>query len=368
MNYRNTSASAIFMVLLALVFVPFMPLMAQRGKQAPVLSDTLKSSTFSGLKWRGIGPAFTSGRVSTIAVNPENFSEYYVGAGSGHVWKTVNNGTTFTPIFDNYGAYAIGFIAIDPNNSNVVWVGTGENTHQRALGYGNGVYRSDDGGLSWKNMGLKESRQIGKIVIDPRNSDVVYVAAEGSVWGPGGDRGLYKTSDGGKTWERVLFISENTGVNHITMDPRNPDVLYATSEQRRRHFFTKIGGGPESAVYKTTDAGKTWNKLTNGLPSGHVGGGSIEVSPANPDIVYFIVEAADGKGGFYRSTNKGASWSRMSDYTSSGQYFNIIVPDPVNPDKVFALDVVSKVTYDGGRTWKNLGLNKRHVDDHCLWI
>ncbi|MCE1202878.1 MAG: YCF48-related protein [Bacteroidia bacterium] len=365
---RKTTAAVLFLLLSALLSFQGLSVMAQRGKQATAPNDTLKSNTFSGLKWRGIGPAFTSGRVSTIAVNPENTSEYYVGAGSGHIWKTVNNGTTFTPIFDNYGAYAIGYIAIDPNNTQVVWAGTGENTHQRALGYGNGVYRSDDGGRSWKNMGLKESRQIGKIIIDPRNSDVVYVAAEGSVWGPGGDRGLYKTTDGGKTWERVLYISENTGVNHITIDPRNPDVLYATSEQRRRHFFTKIGGGPESAVYKTVDGGKTWNKLTNGLPSGHVGGGSIEVSPANPDIVYFIVEASDGKGGFYRSTNKGASWSKMSDYTSSGQYFNMIVPDPVNPDKVFALDVVSRVTYDGGRTWKNLGLNKRHVDDHCLWI
>lgn len=365
---QKTSAAVFFLTLLALVVMPVHSIWAQRGKQAPTQSDTLKSSTFSGLKWRSIGPAFTSGRVSTIAVNPHNPSEYYIGAGSGHIWKTVNNGTTFTPIFENYGAYAIGHIAIDPNNPQVVWAGTGEDTHQRALGYGNGVYRSDDGGRSWKNMGLKESRQIGKIIIDPRNSNVVYVAAEGSVWGSGGDRGLYKTTDGGKTWERVLFISENTGVNHMTMDPRNPDVLYASAEQRRRHFFTKIGGGPESAVYKTTDAGKTWTKLTNGLPSGHVGGGSIEVSPANPDIVYFIVEAADGNGGFYRSTNKGASWSKMSDYHSSGQYFNMIVPDPVNPDKVFALDVVSKVTYDGGRTWKNLGLNKRHVDDHCLWI
>lgn len=365
---QKTSTAAMFLLMPVLMLHFALPLEAQRNKQAQVANDTLKSSTFTGLKWRGIGPAFTSGRVSTIAVNPEKPSEYFIGAGSGHIWKTVNNGTTFTPVFDNYGAYAIGFIAIDPNNTNVVWAGTGENTHQRALGYGNGIYRSEDGGQSWKNMGLKDSRQIGKIIIDPRNSNVVYVAAEGSVWGPGGDRGLYKTIDGGKTWERILYVSENTGINHITMDPRNPDVLYATSEQRRRHFFTKIGGGPESAVYKTTDAGKTWNKLTNGLPSGHVGGGTIEVSPANPDIIYFIVEASDGKGGFFRSTNKGASWSKMSDYASSGQYFNVIVPDPVNPDKVFSLDVVSKVTYDGGRTWKNLGLNKRHVDDHCLWI
>lgn len=341
---------------------------AQKKKGGNEKADTLKSATFNGLKWRGIGPAFTSGRISAIAVNPENPSEYYAGVGSGHIWKTTNNGTTFTPVFDNYGTYAIGALAIDPTNINVVWAGTGENTHQRALGYGNGVYKSEDGGKTWKNKGLKESRQIGKILIDPRNSNVVYVAAEGSVWGPGGERGLYKTTDGGENWERILFVSEHTGINHATMDPRNPDVIYATSEQRRRHFFTKIGGGPESAVYKTTDGGKNWQKLTSGLPSGHVGGMCIEVSPANPDIVYLIAEAADDNGGFFRSTNRGASWSKMSSYSSSGQYFNFIVPDPVDPDKVYSLEVYSKVTTDGGKTWNNIGVSKRHVDDHCMWI
>lgn len=341
---------------------------AQKSKKNDLPSDTLKSDVLGGLKWRGIGPAFTSGRIAVLAVNPENHSEYYVGVASGHIWKTINNGTTFTPVFDNYGAYSIGALTIDPNNTQVVWAGTGENNHQRALGYGNGVYKSEDGGKSWKNMGLKDSRQIGKILIDPRNSDVVYVAAEGSVWGPGGERGLYKSIDGGKTWERILFVSENTGINHLTMDPRNPDVIYATSEQRRRHFYTKIGGGPESAVYKTTDAGKNWQKLTNGTPSGHVGGMCIEVSPANPDIVYLIAEAQDDNGGFFRSTNRGASWSKMSSYTSSGQYFNIIVPDPVDAEKVYSMEVVSKVTTDGGKTWNNIGLKNRHVDDHCMWI
>lgn len=343
-------------------------LAAQKNKKTEAKDDTLKSSQLSALKWRSIGPAFTSGRIAVLAVNPENHSEYYVGVASGHIWKTTNNGTTFEPIFDNYGAYSIGALTIDPNNSQVIWAGTGENNHQRALGYGNGVYKSEDGGISWKNMGLKESRQIGKILIDPRNSDVVYVAAEGSVWASGGERGLYKTIDGGKTWERVLFVSEHTGINHMSMDPRNPDVIYATSEQRRRHFYTKIGGGPETAVYKTTDAGKNWQKLTNGTPSGQVGGMCIEVSPANPDIIYLIAEGQEDNAGFYRSTNKGASWSKMSSYASSGQYFNIIVCDPVDPDKVYSMEVVSKVTTDGGKTWKNLGLKNRHVDDHCLWI
>ncbi|HSM47727.1 MAG TPA: hypothetical protein VK872_07925, partial [Draconibacterium sp.] len=216
----------------------------------------VSSSLVGGLKFRNIGPAWASGRIADFAVNPANPKEYYVAVASGHVWKTTNNGTTWAPVFDNYGAYSIADVELDPNNSNVVWVGTGENNHQRALGYGDGVYKSLDGGKSFKNMGLKESRQIGGIVIDPRNSDIVFVAAEGSAWGPGGERGLYKTTDGGETWKKVLEISENTGVNNVKIDPSNPDIMYATSEQRRRTWFTKIGGGPESAVYKSTNGGE----------------------------------------------------------------------------------------------------------------
>jgi photosystem II stability/assembly factor-like uncharacterized protein len=330
--------------------------------------DPMNSSTFSGLKFRNIGPAFSSGRIADFAVNPKNHNEYYVATASGNIWKTNNSGTTFKPIFDKYGAYSIGCITIDPNNPYVVWTGTGENNHQRALGYGNGVYKSTDAGSTWKNMGLKDSRQIGGIVIDPRNSEIVFVATEGSAWGPGGDRGLYKTIDGGKTWKKVLNISENTGVNNITYDPRNPDVMYATSEQRRRHVFTKIGGGPESKVYKSTDGGETWNKIMTGLPSVDLGGMGIAVSPVNPDVIYLIVEAAEGKSGFFRSTNRGASWERMSSHASSGQYYNEIYCDPKNVDKVYSTETRSRVTLDGGKTWQLVGNNARHVDDHALWI
>ena len=236
----------------------------------------------------------------------------------------MNNGTTFKPVFDKYGAYSTGVITMDPGNHNVLWLGTGENNHQRALGYGDGVYKSEDGGDSWVNMGLKESRQIGGIVVDPRNSDVVFAAAEGSVWGPGGDRGLYKSTDGGENWRKVLEISENTGVNNVVMDPVDPDVMYATSEQRRRHVFTKIGGGPESAVYRSLDGGETWAKSMSGLPKVDLGGMGIAVSPADRNVVYLIVEAADDKGGFFRSDNRGASWEKMSGHYSSGQYYNEI--------------------------------------------
>jgi photosystem II stability/assembly factor-like uncharacterized protein len=341
---------------------------AQKKNKKEEANDTIKSGQVSGLKWRGIGPAFTSGRIADFAVNSCNPSEYYVAVASGHIWKTVNNGTTFDAVFDNYGAYSMGCLAMDPNNHHVVWAGTGENNHQRALGYGNGVYKTMDGGKSWKNMGLKESRQIGKILIDPRNSDVVYVAAEGSVWGPGGDRGLYKTTDGGNTWERVLEISEHTGINDMVMDPRNPDVIYASSEQRRRHVHTKIGGGPESGIHKTTDGGKTWKKLKSGLPGGDVGGIGLAISPVNPDVVYAIIEAAGESGGFFRSTDRGESWRKMSDHHASGQYYNEIYCDPKDVDKVYSMETVSHVTLDGGKTWERVSNNNRHVDDHALWI
>ena len=330
--------------------------------------DTSLAEIVGGLKWRNIGPAFTSGRIADIAVNPMNHNEYYVAVASGNIWKTTNSGTTFDPVFDNYGSYSIGCIVIDPNNPFVVWAGTGEHNHQRALGYGDGVYKSIDGGKAWKNMGLNDSRQIGGIVIDPRNSNIVFVAAEGSVWGSGGDRGLYKSNDGGKTWKKILNISEQTGVNNIIYDPRNPDVMYATSEQRRRHVFTKIGGGPETSVYKSTDAGETWDKIVNGLPNVDMGGIGIAISPVNPDILYIVVEAADKKGGTFRSTNRGASWEKMNDYTAQGQYFNVLFCDPKNADKVYNMDTYTQITLDGGKTWKPIGLKERHVDDHAMWI
>jgi photosystem II stability/assembly factor-like uncharacterized protein len=338
-----------------------------KGSEAQV-KPSVSSSLFTGISFRSVGPAWASGRIADLAVNPGNHSEIYAAIASGNIWKSENNGTTWKPIFDKYGAYAIGCIVIDPNNHHVIWAGTGENNHQRALGWGDGVYRSDDGGASWKNMGLKESRQIGGIAIDPRNSDVVYVAAEGSVWGPGGDRGLYKTVDGGKNWEKILNISEHTGVNNVVLDPRNPDVIYATSEQRRRHVGMKISGGPESAVYKSTNGGLTFEKIMKGLPSGDIGGMGIAISPANPDVLYLIVEAQGESGGFFRTENRGASWQKMNSYHASGQYYNKIIADPVDVDRVFSLDTYTMVTVDGGKTFSRVSNDGRHVDDHAMWI
>ena len=330
--------------------------------------DPLSSATFNGLKFRNIGPAYCSGRIADFAVNPNNQSERYVAVASGHVWKSTNAGTTWEPIFDNYSAYAIGCVAIDPSNTHIVWVGTGENNHQRAIGYGDGVYKSIDGGKSFENMGLKESRQIGMITIDPRNSNIVFVAAQGSIWGPGGDRGLYKTIDGGKAWKKVLDISKNTGIYQVIYDPRNPDVMYTTSDQRRRHAGMKIGGGPESAVYKSYDAGETWEKIMSGLPKTDLGGLGITISPVDPDYLYLIVSAFDGKGGFYRSTNRGATWEKMNDYNSSTNYYSEIIADPNIRDRVYSMDTYTRWTNDGGKTWKRMSTENRHVDDHALWI
>ncbi len=322
----------------------------------------------SALKFRSLGPAHASGRIADIEVNPNNHSEYYLAVAMGNVWKTTNSGITFEPIFDTYGSYSTSDVAIDPRNTNELWVGTGEYNSQRAIGYGDGVYLSKDGGKSFKNVGLQNSEHIGRIVIDPRNSDV-YVAAQGPLWGDGGERGLYKTSDKGTTWKKILDISAQTGITDIVIDPRNPDVLYCASYQRRRHVFTLINGGPESAIYKSEDAGATWQKITSGLPSGDIGRIGLAISPVNPDYVYAVIEASEKNGGFYRSTDRGESWTKQSDYTSeSAQYYNRIFCDPADENKVFAVDTYTKYSTDGGKTWQTLPLELKHVDDHALWI
>jgi len=343
---------------------------AEKDRKRGAASETrLKADTFKGLELRGIGPAVTSGRVADIAVHPTDRATWYVAAASGGVWKTGNAGTTWAPVFDKEGSYSIGCVALDPRNPLTVWIGTGENNSQRSVGYGDGVYKSPDGGKSWENVGLKTSEHVGKILIDPRDPDVVYVAAQGPLWGPGGDRGLYKTKDGGVTWERVLAIGENTGVSDVVFDPRDPDVLYASSYQRRRHVWTLIDGGPESAIWKSTDAGKTWKKLENGLPKEEKGRIGLAVSPVDPDVVYAIIEAAGKGGGFYRSTDAGGSWEKRGDHVSaSPQYYQEIVADPKAVDRVYSMDTWMMVTDDGGKTFRKVGEKYKHVDNHALWI
>ncbi len=330
--------------------------------------DPMNSATFGGLKFRSVGPALTSGRIADFAVNPKNSYEYYVATASGGVWKTSNAGVTYEPIFDAEGSFAIGCVSIDPSNTNTVWVGTGENNNQRVVAYGDGVYKSMDGGKSWVNMGLKNSEHIGKIVIDPTNSEIVYVAAYGPLWSAGGDRGIYKTTDGGKNWKAVLTVSENTGFNEIHMDPRNSQVLYAAAHQRRRQVFTYLGGGPESAVHKSTDGGSTWRKIMTGLPSGDIGRIGLAVSPINPDYIFAIVEAGDKKNGVYRSVDRGESWEKRGDNSTSGNYYQEIFCDPKNIDKLFYVDFWVNVSLDGGKTFNKIGEKYKHVDNHAIWI
>ena len=328
----------------------------------------MTAETFSGLKFRSIGPGVASGRVMSIAVNPKNKFEYYVGVASGGVWKTVNDGTTWSPVFDDQGSYSVGWVALDPNDASVVWVGSGESNSQRSVAWGDGIYRSDDGGKDWQNLGLKKSEHVGRIVIDPRDSKVVYVAAEGPLWGPGGDRGLFKTMDAGKTWKAVLSISENTGVVDVAMDPSNPDILYAAAYQRRRHVYTLIDGGPESAIYKSTDAGATWNKLKSGLPKLDMGRIGLAVSPADPNVVYATIEAADGKGGIFRSEDKGATWERRNEFDEGAMYYARVVPDPKNVDRIIIMAVELRESLDGGKTLHKVQEKNHHGDNHAIWI
>ena len=331
-------------------------------------SDPMSSPTFGGLRFRSIGPAVVGGRVIAFAVDPNDRAKFFIAVASGGVWKTVNAGTTWTPIFENYGAFSIGAIALDQKDTNVLWVGTGERNSQRSVGYGDGVYKSEDGGRSFRKVGLEKSEHIGRIVIDPRDSKVVYVAAQGPLWSAGGDRGLYKTTDGGKTWKAVLSFSEHTGVTDVVLDPSNPDIVYAASWQRRRHFYTLINGGPESAIHKSTDGGATWARLRGGLPAGDVGRVGLDVSPVDPNVVYATVEAAGQGSGIYRSGDKGATWERTSPTIAQAMYYGQIIADPKNVDRIYIPNVVFQVSDDQGRTQRPLGERLKHVDNHAIWV
>ncbi len=332
-------------------------------------TDRMTATTFSGLGLRELGPSLMSGRIADIAIHPHDRATWYVAAGSGGVWKTEDNGTTWTPIFENQTSYSIGTLAIDPNDPDVIWVGTGENVSGRHVGYGDGVYRSRDGGASWENMGLESSEHIGRILIDPRNSDIVLVAAEGPLWTSGGERGIYRSTDGGETWARTLFVSDETGATDIERDPEHPDVLYAATYQRRRKIWAHLAGGPESGIYKSTDGGVTWREVTRGLPSGDMGKIGLAVSPMDPQLVYATIEAGPEEAGFYRSADGGESWEHRNPYRSGGtgpHYYQEIYASPHALDRVYQMDVWIQVTDDGGRNFRLLGEDDKHSDNHAM--
>ncbi len=332
-------------------------------------TSLLKSSTFSGLKFRSIGPAFKSGRIADISVHPENENIWYVAVGSGGVWKTTNAGTTLTPIFDSQKAYSIGCVTLDPNNPHTVWVGTGENIGGRHVGYGDGVYRSDDDGKSWKNMGLKESQHISKIIVHPENSDIIWVAAQGPLWNKGDERGLYKSVDGGGNWKKTLGDVEWVGVTDIVLDPRDPDIIYAATWQRHRNVAAYMGGGPGSGIHKSVDGGETWVKLKKGLPGSDMGKIGIAISPQDPDVLYAAIELDRRTGGVYRSDNRGASWIKMSNTVSGAtgpHYYQELYASPHEFDKIYLADVRIQISEDGGKTFKRMNERSKHSDNHSI--
>ena len=361
---KNLSMKRSFFPFTLLLFVS-VNLFAQKAaddKKPAEKKPIENESTYSVLKWRNIGPAVTSGRIIDIKVHPHNKNVWYIASACGGVFKTVNAGTSFEPIFDNAAVYSIGCLAIDEQNPNIVWVGSGENNNQRSVAYGDGIYKSEDGGKSFKNVGLGKSEHIGMVAIDQKNSDVVYVAAYGPLWSAGGDRGIYKTTDGGKTWKNVLSINENTGCNEVHIDPLNSNVVYATAHQRRRHEWTYVSGGPESM-----DGGTTWNKLSNGLPANDMGRIAMAMSKKSSDLIYAIIEATEGKG-FYKSDDRGASWSKQSDWSTAGNYYQEISVDPNDDKKIYSMDTYAMVSTNGGKSFAPLGEKNKHVDNHAIYV
>jgi len=355
-----------FLLLIFLLLATAPDLFAQSDSPASI------KKAANGLSLRGIGPALMGGRIADIAVSPADASTWYVAAGSGNLWKTSNAGITWQPVFDDQASYSIGVVTIDPNQPSTVWVGTGENVSGRHVGWGDGVYKSMDGGKSWQNMGLKDSEHIGKILVDPRNSSVVFVAAEGPLWSAGGERGVYKTVDGGQNWQQVLKIGDNTGVTDLEFDPSDPDIIYAAAYQRRRKTWALMAGGPNSGIYKSTNNGDSFRKVKTGLPKGNMGKIGLAVTPANPQLVYATIEADNQEKGLYRSTDKGESWEKRSSYTSGGtgpHYYQEIEVSPDNPELIYQMDVFFHVSRDGGKSFDYLGTGReKHSDNHALWI
>lgn len=354
--------------LIACVFATAVVLNAQR-RSTQAVTPQITSEILNGFKFRSIGPSFMSGRISDIVIHPENENVWYVTVGSGNIWKTENAGTTWTPIFDDQGSYSIGCIAMDPSNPDILWVGTGENVGGRHVAYGDGIYRSEDGGVSWKNMGLKESNHISKIIVHPDNSEVLWVAAQGPLWSKGGDRGVYKTTDAGKTWKKVLGEEVWTGATDLLIDPRNPNTLYAATWQRHRTVAGYMGGGPGAAIYRSFDSGEKWEKLSTGLPQSNMGKIGLAISPQKPDIIYAVIELDRRTGGLFRSENQGSSWKKMSDAVSGGtgpHYYQELYACPHNFEKLYLMDFVMQISEDGGKTFLKMNEENKHIDNHAI--
>ena len=334
--------------------------------QAPAWS----SLTFKGLALRNIGPALMSGRIAHIEIQPDDPATWYVAAGSGGVWKTVNAGTTWAPLFDGEGSYSIGTLALDPNNPASVWVGTGENVGGRHVGFGDGIYHSSNGGVTWEHRGLAESNHISKIIVHPNDSKTLWVAAQGPLWSSGGQRGVYKTTDGGESWRQVLAKGPWTGATDLLIDPNNPDRLYAATWQRHRTVAAYMGSGPESGIYRSQDGGETWQHLTEGLPKEvNIGKMGLALSTQHPNVVYAAIELDNRTGGVWRSTDFGSSWEKRSDKVSGGtgpHYYQELYTSPHQFDRLYLMNNTTQISEDGGKTWRDINNEYKHVDDHAI--
>lgn len=337
---------------------------------------------------RAIGPANMGGRVVDVAVVESRPATMYVATASGGLWKTVNRGTTWQPIFDDRETVSIGDVALAPSNPEIVWVGTGESNARNSVSWGDGVYKSSDGGKTWQNMGLKESAHIGRIVVHPRNPDIVYVAALGHLWGPNQERGLFKTDDGGRSWRHVLYENDDTGCIDVALDPNDPDTLYAATYQCRRGPFSggnpAVQYGPGSGLFKSRDGGRTWLRMARGLPNRPLGRCGLDVYAKDPRIVYAVVQtdltdsSISGQparanpdadlGGVFRSENRGETWTKLNDLCPRPFYYGQVRIDPSDDQRVYVLGVHLHISSDGGRTFKDDGAAKVHADHHALWI
>ena len=351
----------------ALLLFPFQEVNAQRKKKN--IKTTSKEVSLDAFKFRNVGPAFLSGRIADIVTHPDNDNIWYVAVGSGGVWKTENAGTTWSPIFDDQSTYSTGCITLDPSNPSTVWVGSGENVGGRHVAYGDGIFKSTDDGKSWNNMGLKNSEHISEIIVHPTNSDIVWVAAQGPLWSKGGERGLFKTVNGGNTWKQVLGNKEWTGVTDIMLDPRDSNVLYAATWDRHRTVAALMGGGPGTAIYRSDDGGNNWKKLEKGLPKSNMGKIGITISPQQPDVIYAAIELDRKQGGVYRSSNRGESWIKMSNTVSGGtgpHYYQELYASPHEFDRLYLMNVRVLTSGDGGKTFNQLPERNKHSDNHAI--
>ena len=344
--------------------IGFLPIYTNAQDSKPIIAKDL----FGDLSARHIGPALMSGRINDMEVHPTNPRIIYAGTAGGGVWKSNNAGTTFNPIFDDY-CQSIGAVEIDPNNPDkVIYVGTGETWTRNSVSVGDGLYKSTDGGTNWKKLGFDKSERIANIIVNPNNSNEVYVAVLGALWSDSDERGVYKSSDAGATWSKVLYVDESTGCADLAMDPNNPEILYASMWEFRRTGWSFNSGGDKSALYKSVDGGKSWNKIHNGFPEGKLGRLAIAVAPSDSNILYTVIEAEkDSKKGLYRSDDAGESWKQLNNdfgLTVRPFYFSRIVVDPRNPDVVVKGGLSGSISRDGGKTFKGLG--RMHADIHDI--